>query len=91
MKGAQNSIPFLQIPWLQTKHSAQINSLEEHKTWIFRQQKSSNLLEITLKEPLNYSHQHFKDKIMNTTALPKIFQFEEHIRTQSIFALSSLF
>ena len=28
---------------------------------------------------------------MNTTALPKIFQFEEHIRTQSIFALSSLF
>ena len=60
MKGAQNSIPFLQIPWLQTKHSAQINSLEEHKTWIFGQQKSSNLLEITLKEPLNYSQSTFQ-------------------------------
>lgn len=60
MKGAPNSILFLQIPWLQTKHSAQIDSLEEHKTWIFRQQKSSTLLGITLKEPLNYSQSTFQ-------------------------------
>lgn len=60
MKGAQNSIPFLQIPWLQTKHSAQIDSLEEHKTWIFRQQKSSTLLGIIPKEPLNYSQSTFQ-------------------------------
>ena len=60
MKGAQNSISFLQIPWLQTKHSAQIDPLEEHKTWIFKQQKSSTLLGITLKEPLNYSQSTFQ-------------------------------
>ena len=60
MKGAQNSTSFLQIPWLQTKHSAQIDPLEEHKTWIFRQQKSSTLLGITLKEPLNYSQSTFQ-------------------------------
>lgn len=60
MKGAQNSISFLQIPRLQTKHSAQIDPLEEHKTWIFRQQKSSTLLGITLKEPLNYSQSTFQ-------------------------------
>lgn len=60
MKGAQNSISFLQIPWLQTKHSAQIDPLEEHKTWIFRQQKSSTLLGIILKESLNYSHSTFQ-------------------------------
>lgn len=58
MKGAPNSISFLQIPWLQTKHSAQIDSLEEHKTWIFRQH--STLLGITLKEPLNYSQSTFQ-------------------------------
>lgn len=71
MKGAQNSISFLQIPWLQTKHSAQIDSLEEHKTWIFRQQKSSTLLRITLKEPLNYSQSTFQGQNREHNCLTK--------------------
>lgn len=71
MKGAPNSISFLQIPWLQKKHSAQIDSLEEHKTWIFRQQKSSTLLGITLKETLNYSQSTFQGENHEHNCLTK--------------------
>ena len=71
MKGAPNSISFLQIPWLQKKHYAQIDSLEEHKTWIFRQQKSSTLLGITLKEPLNYSQSTFQGQNHEHNCLTK--------------------